>query len=55
MGKHYDHGYTEILSIGMESIFAGNNGGLAGVNTYKADLEMRDFILGVLATAGRRS
>lgn len=55
MGKHYDHGHTEILSMGMESFFAGTNGGLIGVNAHEADPEMRDFILGVLATAGRRS
>lgn len=27
MGKHYDHGHTEILSMGMESLFAGTHGG----------------------------
>lgn len=53
MGKHYDHGHTEILSMGMESLFAGTHGGLIGVNSHDADPEMRNFILGVLATAGR--
>lgn len=53
MGKHYDHGHTEILSMGMESLFAGTHGGLIGVNAHDADPEMRNFILGTLATAGR--
>ncbi|WP_461171964.1 hypothetical protein M1D93_13120 [Arthrobacter sp. Z1-9] len=53
IGKHYAHGHTEILSMGMESIFAGTDGGLIGVNAYDADPEMRDFILGTLATVGR--
>lgn len=55
MGKYCGYGYTEILSMGMESIFPGANGGLADANACDADQEMRNFILGVLATAGRRS
>lgn len=52
MGRSYDHGTTEIMSMGMESVFAGTNGGLIGVAGGSEDLEMRNFILGTLATAG---
>ncbi|WP_268760535.1 hypothetical protein [Arthrobacter sp. Soil782] len=38
----------------VESIFAGSYGGLIGVSAYEPDLEMRNFILGTLATAGAR-
>ncbi len=41
--------------MGMESLFAGTNGGLIGVNSHDADPEMRDFILGTLVTAGCRN
>lgn len=55
MGKEYSGNYTEILSMGMESVFAGSFGGLIGVSSHNADLEMRDFILGTLVTAGAPS
>ncbi|WP_155845648.1 hypothetical protein [Arthrobacter sp. 162MFSha1.1] len=52
----YAHdGSTEILSTGVESLFGGQYGGQIGVQGYRTDLEMRAFVLGVLATAsGRR-
>lgn len=55
MGKEYPDGYTEVLSMGMESLFAGSYGGLIGVNSHRADPEMRNFILGTLVTTGAPS
>lgn len=51
MGKEYNNGYREVLSTGMEGIFAGAFGSLAGINGKTPDADMRAFILGVLATA----
>lgn len=55
IGKHYQDGCTEVLSVGMESLFGGSFGGLIGVNSHQADPEMRSFILGTLVTAGAPS
>ena len=49
-GEH-SPAHREVLSCGMESLFTGSNGGLVGVGRYKADPDMRNFILGTLATA----
>lgn len=43
--------YSEILAMGMESLFTGTNGGLAGVKGYKEDSDYKKFILGVLASS----
>lgn len=52
MGKVYSgSNYKEILSMGMESVFAGTNGALAGLGNHKADPDYKKFILGVLASA----
>jgi hypothetical protein len=52
MGKIYERSTSkEILSMGMESLFAGTNGGLMGGSGAKSDPEMKRFILGLLATA----
>lgn len=54
MGKVYTgSSYKEILSMGMESVFAGTNGGLAGLNNHKADPDYKKFILGVLASSAK--
>lgn len=54
MGKVYaGSSYREILSMGMESVFAGTNGGLAGMDHYKADPDYKKFILGVLASSAK--
>ena len=54
IGKEYEGTtHTEVLSVGMESLFTGSNGGLIGMSKDKPDLEHRDLVLGVLATAGR--
>lgn len=44
MGKIYDDDSFEIMSCGMEGLFGGSYDGLGG------DRDMREFILGVLAT-----
>lgn len=54
MGKEYEK-VTEIVTMGMESLFTGTNGGLIGVGRSDLDREFRDFILGAVATAGTRS
>lgn len=43
----------EVMSVGMDSIMGGRQGALIGVGGYKADSDYRNFVLGVLATAGR--
>lgn len=52
MGKEYvgtpNH---EILSTGAEAVFAGKFGGLSGVGKYSADPDMKNFILGLWASA----
>lgn len=54
MGKEYNHsGAKEVLSCGTEALFAGRYGGLIGVGAHKPDHDMRNFILGVFATAER--
>ena len=39
----------EVLSVGMESVFAGSMGGLLGVDHRASDLDHRAFVLGLLA------
>ncbi len=52
IGKIYPRGeYYEVLSMGIESVYHGANGGFLGVNRYRPDLDARNFILGLLATA----
>ena len=51
MGKRYTQDkHFELLSTGMEAVFGNGYGGLVGVGGKKADLELRDFILGAIAT-----
>ena len=45
----------EVMSVGMDSIMGGRQGALIGVGGYKADNDYRNFVLGVLATAGRKT
>lgn len=52
MGREYaNSSHTEFLSVAMESMFAGTNGGLLGVGRSGSDRESRDMALGILATA----
>lgn len=51
MGKVYDGKFFEIFSMGMETMFAGTNGGFAGFLGYNADPDYKKFILGVLASS----
>ena len=46
---------TEVMSMGMEAIFGGKHGSLLGADRAPADPDHRAFVLGVLATAGRRA
>ena len=51
MGKRYEQvKHFEILSTGMEAVFGNAYGGLVGVGGKKVDHDMRNFILGLLAT-----
>lgn len=54
MGKVYDDSFREILSMGMESLFAGTNGGFAGLEGRQPDPDYKKFILGVLASSAKR-
>lgn len=51
MGKVYDMGYREVLSTGAEAVFGNNYGGLAGLNDNKSDRDMKNFIVGLWASA----
>ncbi|KJR10567.1 hypothetical protein UG54_00845 [Gordonia sihwensis] len=58
VGKSYPPPATEVFSVGMESIFSGNFGGLTGARSNNfdnspADLEHRNLMLGLFATANR--
>ncbi|HEX9086659.1 MAG TPA: hypothetical protein VF867_03940 [Arthrobacter sp.] len=46
----YEGGATEIMSTGVEGLFGGQFGGHIGLTRFGADLEMRNFILGLMAT-----
>lgn len=51
MGKRYEQQkHFEILSTGMEAVFGNSYGGLVGVGGKKPDHDMRNFILGLLAS-----
>ena len=52
VGKDYKSAvHTEVMSMGMESVFGGSHGGLRGHHGYRADPEHRNLILGLCATA----
>lgn len=52
VGKDYKSAvHTEVMSMGMESVFGGSHGGLRGHHGYRADPEHRDLILGLCVTA----
>jgi hypothetical protein len=53
MGRTYEDGATELLSMGMESIFSGTQGGLVGAKNYKADADYKRFIFGMLASSAK--
>lgn len=51
MGKRYEQQkHFELLSTGMEAVFGNNYGGLVGVGGKKPDYDMRNFIVGLLAS-----
>lgn len=53
-GRVYEgSAFTEVLSTGAESLFAGEEGGLVGGGRYHRDDDMRSFILGLMASAHR--
>lgn len=50
VGKEYGYeSHAEVFTMGVEGIFAGKRGGLIGEQGFKADLEHRDLVLGMLA------
>jgi hypothetical protein len=53
MGRSYDGEAYEILSMGMEAIFSGSQGGLVGAGNYKPDADYKRFILGILASSAK--
>ena len=51
VGKEYKGtNHTEVLSMGMEAVFAGTQGGLVGRQGHLADPEHRHLILGLCAS-----
>lgn len=51
VGKDYESSvHTEVLSMGMESVFAGSRGSLKGYFGHKPDPEHRNLILGLCAS-----
>ena len=50
-GQPANEAHTEVLSTGMEALFAGRYGGFIGAGQHHPDHETRGFILGLLATA----
>lgn len=55
MGKIYRGSvHKEILSMGMESLFAGTQGGFAGIENFKPDPQYKRFIIGVLASSATK-
>ena len=55
MGKVYTDGSRELLSMGMETLFTGSQGGFVGADNNLPDADYKRFILGVLATGSKRS
>jgi hypothetical protein len=53
MGRVYDNGSREVLSMGIEAALYGAHGGLVGVGNYRPDVDVLHFTLGMLAVAGR--
>lgn len=53
MGKVYSDGYREILSMGMETLFAGKNGAFSGIDNYSPDPDYKKFVLGILASTAK--
>jgi hypothetical protein len=55
--EHDESEHYELVSCGNEALFGGRFGGLVGAHgdgqTYHADQDMRAFILGTMACAGR--
>lgn len=54
-GKDYDSVAFEVLSTGVDAMFGGRRGGLVGTAGQEADLDHRNFVLGVMATAGAKT
>ena len=52
IGKTYPSGDTEVLSVGLEAVLTGSQGGLLGLGGGRSDTDHRALILGVLATIG---
>ena len=51
VGKQYSGTtHREVLSMGVEALFAGRSGGLRGENGHKPDLEHRHLVIGMLAS-----
>ena len=51
MGKRYEQAqHFEIMSTGMEAVFGNNYGGLVGLGGKNPDHDMRNFILGMVAS-----
>jgi hypothetical protein len=53
MGRVYESGSRELLSMGMEAVFSGTEGGLVGAGDHKADADYKRFILGMLASSAK--
>lgn len=55
-GRRYKDGATELLSTGIEGVFAGQYGGFLGIGGRLPDTELQNFVLGVLVSCdGKRA
>lgn len=53
IGKFYEDGYTEVNSMGLQMLWAGEQGSFAGLKDTKADSDMKHFMLGMLTATGK--
>lgn len=51
MGKEYTDSYREVLSTGAEGLFSKSFGGFAGLAGSKSDPDMKNFLIGLWASA----
>lgn len=53
VGKVYPSGDSEVLSVGMQTVFHADNGAGLGFGNCSSDVEYRNTIIGMLALVGR--
>lgn len=54
-GRVYDGRSFEVLSVGMEMLLYGSNGGFQGRGDFRKDTEHRNFVLGLIASTRKQA